>query len=172
MSLMDESKELYLSEINHSDRLNGKIGNSITFLTIEGTGNIIIWTKYFSHSINTVYLILCFISLVSFIISIFFFYKAYSGYKYAYFPVDDMNNKIIQTNQATKNIKDGIKIAENHIISMFEYTYMKCAIIDFKENLNKSSRHKKFIKYVSISLVIIAITYAYSMIFMDNIHLK
>lgn len=150
MNLLDEYKQLYTSEMSHSDRLNNKIGFYITFLTIQGTGNIVIWTKYFSHQINTIYLLLCFISFVSFISSIFLFYKAFSGYEYAYFPVGEMKNKVEQTISITKNIDKGKNIADQHIEYMFRYTYIKCA---------------------TISLLLIGITYAYSMIFIDNIHI-
>ena len=99
MNVLEEYKELYYNSLEHSDRLNNKIGNSITFLTLIGTGNILIWSKYFTSIIDTVFLILCFLSTTSFLWSGYLFVKAYSGYKYAYFPSDKVSLNIKETRE-------------------------------------------------------------------------
>ena len=43
MDLLQEYKELYYKEIEYSDRLSNKINVSISFITILGSAQIILW---------------------------------------------------------------------------------------------------------------------------------
>lgn len=171
MNLLNEYKELYCKEIEHSDRLNNKISNSIAFITLIGSGNLLIWQKYFTREINTVYLLLCFTSLLMFVVTFLFFIRAYSGYDYAYFPTADMNQKIQQTLNITNGIKDGKTIADNHIQGMFERTYIKCANLDFEQNLIKNKRHKMFTTASVVSFLALAVAYIFNISVIENIHL-
>lgn len=83
MDELENYKELYYKEIEYTERLNSKINTCITFLTIIGSGLILVWSqleKVGSGIQFWLYLILCAISSVLFIVCIYFFYKAYSGY--------------------------------------------------------------------------------------------
>ena len=46
MDLLQEYKELYYKEIEHSERLNNKIGMCITLLTILGSAQVLLWTQF------------------------------------------------------------------------------------------------------------------------------
>lgn len=172
MDLFQEYKELYYKEIEHSDRLNNKIGNSIAFVTLIGSGNLLIWGKYFTSQVNTVYLILCFVSSVAFCITFILFIRAYSGYLYAYFPTAEMNRKILQTFNITEDIVNGKQLADNHIKGMLERTYIKCANLNFEQNIVKSKRHKVFITATLISFFSLAIAHFYNIGIIENIHLQ
>ena len=45
IDLLQEYKEQYYKEIEHSERLNGKINTMITFLTILGGAQVLLWTQ-------------------------------------------------------------------------------------------------------------------------------
>lgn len=172
MDLLSEYKDLYYKTIDHSERLNNKINSSITQLAVIGSGNIIIWQKYFTTSIDTIYLILCFISLITFMFSLIFFYRAYSGYTYAYFPIKDMSLKIQQTISLTKDMEDGITKSENHINGMLMRTYLKCAIFNTNTNIKKTTRHKMFTTIFVIAFISLAVAFSYNIAIIENIHLK
>ena len=93
MDVLEEYKELYYKEIEYTERLNSKINICITFLTIIGSGVMLVWSKI--ESVYTckyfwVYLSLCITSSVLFSLCIIFFYRTYYGYKINYYPIKEM----------------------------------------------------------------------------------
>ena len=169
--LMSEYESLYNNTISHSERLNNRIGNSIAIITVLGTGNILVWKEYFTKPINTIYLILCFIALLSFIVTMILFYRAYSGYTYAYFPIEDIASKISETIELTKNDTDNGERCNNHIRGMMGRTYLRCAVENTKQNIIKNNRYKKFITSVVFSFIAIAIAYGFSIGIINNSHI-
>lgn len=171
MELFQEYKELYYKELEHSERLNNKIGNSIAVISLIASGNLLIWQKYFTTTIDTIFLLLCFISFVLFVITFFAFLRAFSGYRYAYFPTTDMNRKIEQTKIRTKGINNGDDMAAKHIKGMLERTYIKCANLNFDQNITKNTRYKKFTTISIISIFALVVAYIYNIAIIENIHL-
>lgn len=45
MDELENYKELYYKEIEYTERLNSKINTCITFLTIIGSGLILVWSQ-------------------------------------------------------------------------------------------------------------------------------
>lgn len=45
MDELEEYKELYYKEIEYTERLNSKINMCMTFLTIIGSGVILVWSQ-------------------------------------------------------------------------------------------------------------------------------
>lgn len=167
---VEEYRELYYKEIEHTERLNSRINTCITFLTIIGSGVILVWTqlKDFHGMVQFwVYLVLCVLSSVSFLVCIVMFYKAYSGYNINYYPIKDMEAACRQTCE----LVDGGKIknyqAEQHIKNMKCERYLNDAIHNRKQNTLKSNRHRRLIQWIAISFIILLINYAVG-IFMDN----
>lgn len=121
MDALEEYKELYYKEIEYTERLNSKINTCMTFLTIIGSGVILVWLQLCKVSLGIyfwIYLILCIMSSVSFITSIIFFYKAYSGYEIHYYPIQEMP---IASNETFKLVDNGQiekKQAEKHVRNM------------------------------------------------------
>jgi len=171
MDLLSEYKDLYNNTIEHSERLSNKINISMTQLVAITTGNIFVWREFFTSPVSLIYLILCFISFVSLVVASVLFYRAYSGYTYAYFPTKDMNIKIQQTVAKTKNIKNGKEIADNHISGMFSRTYLKCAIINADENILKTKRHKALSMCLVLAVLAPVIAFAFNIAVMNNIHI-
>lgn len=164
MNLFDEYKNLYSHEIEFCDRLNKRITNSLGILTIIGTGEIIIWKECLKSEINILLFLLCFISIQSFLITSFKFYKSYTGYKYAYYPIEETKKFIDSTYKIVKNSKKDITIAENHVLKGLQENYIKCAIINRKQNIKKANAHRELNKWMIISLITIFISYTFGMI--------
>lgn len=164
MDLLQEYKELYYKEIEHSERLNNKSSMCITFLTALGSAQVLLWTQFKTFEISAyskIYLILCIISLLFFVISAFKFYYTYSGYSYNYFPIDDMANATIETYNIAGNDKEDIKLADKHIYNMYCERFLNDAITNRNSNIIKNSNHKKLTQIICISFIITAIAYAY-----------
>ena len=148
MDLLQEYKELYYKEIEHSERLNNKSNVSITFLTVLGSAQIFLWTQFktFECSVfSIIYLLLCIVSLILFIISAFKFYFTYSGYEYNYFPIDDMVNASLETYKIAGDDKADIDLAEKHIYNMYCERFLNDAIVNRNTNILKNNKHKKLL---------------------------
>ena len=163
MDLLQEYKELYYKEIEHSERLNNKINTCITFLTILGSAQILLWTQFKNFEIkwySILYIFLCAISLVIFVITIIRFYKTYSGYEYSYFPIKDMAIKTIETYQIAADAGDEKDYADKHIYNMYCERFLNDAITNMNCNISKNNKHKKLITFICISFIITVITFA------------
>lgn len=168
IDLLQEYKELYEHEIAFNDRLNAKISNSLAILTIVGTGEGIVWKDCFNMKFNIIFFILCFVSLQCFVIALYKFYKAYTNYKYGYYPVDLIKDYVDKTYRIVKDKNKDINIADNHIIKGFQDNYIKCAIINRKQNTLKSNAHRKLSKWIIISIISIFVCYACDIIISSN----
>lgn len=167
---VEECRELYYKEIEHTERLNSRINTCITFLTIIGSGVILVWTqlKDFRGMVQFwVYLVLCVLSSVSLLVCIVVFYKAYSGYEIHYYPIKGVE---VACKQTYKLVEDG-KIkdyqAEQHIKNMKCERYLKDAIHNREQNTLKNNRYRRLIQWIAISFIILLINYAVG-IFMNN----
>lgn len=167
MDLLQEYKELYHKEIEHSERLNERISKCITYLTILGSAQILLWTqlKNFEIVIYTlIYFIGCLSSLILFGVSVYKFYRAYSGYKYNYFPIKEMAIATIQTYEIAGHNKKDIKKANNHVYNMYCERYLNDAISNRQNNEIKNKRHKKLINFLCISFILTALVFAYGVV--------
>lgn len=168
MDELEEYKELYYKEIEYTERLNSKINTCMTFLTIIGSGVILVWSQLnnvFSGIFFWIYLILCIMSSVSFIVCIIFFYKSYSGYEIHYYPIKEM---AIASNQTFKLVDNGQikkKQAEKHVRNMMAERYLNDAIHNREQNRLKNKRHRRLIHLVAITFMILLVNYAVSIYF-------
>ena len=165
IDLLQEYKEQYYKEIEHSERLNGKINTMITFLTILGGAQVLLWTQMKDFEAEWylgIYICFSFASLILFIISSFEFYKAYSGYEYRYFPIKSMALTSIETYKCLpdKNDEQLREMADEHIYNMYCERFLNDAIANRNSNTEKNNKHKKLIKWICFSLIITMITYA------------
>lgn len=162
MDSLQEYKELYYKEIEHSERLNNKSNVSITFLTVLGSAQMFLWTQFktFDCSVfSIIYLCLCIASLILFIISAFIFYRTYSGYEYNYFPIEDMAKASMETYQIAKDNQIDRKLAEEHVYNMYCERFLNDAIVNRNANINKNNKHKKLTNTLCISLIITALVF-------------
>lgn len=164
MDLLQEYKELYYKEIEHSERLNNKSNMCITFLTVLGSAQIFLWTQFktFEFSLfSIIYLCLCIFSLILFVISAFKFYYTYSGYEYNYFPIDDMVKASIKTYEIAGDNQNDINLAEKHVYNMYCERFLNDAIVNRETNIIKNNKHKNMTKTLCISLILTAIVFMY-----------
>lgn len=137
VDLLEEYKELYYKEIEHSERLNNKISTCITFLTILGSAQVLLWSqlKKFPFNISTiVYLLFCVASLVLFGICLYNFVHTFSGYKYNYFPIKDFAEATKTTYEIAGGDSVNKKRADNHIYNMYCERFVNDAINNRKCN--------------------------------------
>lgn len=164
IDLLQEYKELYYKEIEHSERLNNKSGMWITLLTILGSAQVLLWTQFKTfenHIYSKLYLVLCIISLFLFVFSALKFYFTYSGYKYNYFPIEDMANTTIETYNIAGNNKKDIRLANIHVYNMYCERFLNDAIANRDINIIKNNKHKKLTRIICISFIITGIVFAY-----------
>lgn len=168
MSVLEEYKELYYKEIEYTARLNSKINTCVTFLTIIGSGNIFVWSKLGNAASGIyfwIYLILCIISSVLFIICSILFCKSYSGYEIHYYPIKEMALASKETFDLVANGQILKEQAEKHVINMMAERYLNDAIYNRAQNRLKNKRHRCLMQWVAINFLILLVDYVVSIIF-------
>lgn len=145
MNLLQEYKELYYKEIEFSDRLNNKITTCITFLTILGSAQILLWTQMKNFELlwyTGVYLTFCCVSTALFIVCIILFYRSYSGFKTHYFPIRNIakQNETILRNISDDQKQNAEKMLENAMAISFIFSFISFALyigIDYYESFKE-----------------------------------
>lgn len=165
---LDEYKNLYYKEIEHSERLNNKINACMTFLTILGSGQVLLWTQFRNFNLrlySIIYICLCIVSLILFVIGAVKFYKSFSGYKYNYFPIKEMALKSIEIHNIAKasENEDDIKLADDYIYNMYCERFLNDAIKNRNVNIEKNTKHKNLITTICISFIVTAIVFSYGL---------
>lgn len=161
MNLLEEYKDLYYQEIEYSERLNNKMGNCITFLTIIGSALILLWSQIKNYEplwYTGVYLVFCIISTIMFCVCIFKFFRTYSGYKTQYFPIKDValqNMRVL--NSVPENQKD--KAYELLEVKMAE-RFINDAIHNRENNTEKNNRHRNLILMLMATFIMVFISFA------------
>lgn len=163
MNLLQEYKELYYKELEYSERLSGKINTCITFLTILGSAQVLLWSQFICFSIEfytLIYLIFCACSTIVFIICLYKFYKSYSGYKIAYLPIKEMAIAITTTYQMTDEAN--IEKANVHVNNMLCESFINQAIHNREVNFVKNKNNKSLSSFICIAFVITILSYTFS----------
>lgn len=161
MDLLQEYKELYYKEIEFSDRLNNKITTCITFLTILGSALILLWTQIKNFELfwyTGVYLVFCIIVTIMFFISIWMFFRTYSGYKTQLFPIKSyaiQNTNVLNT-VAPDQKESAYKLLEQKMAERF----INDAIHNRELNTVKNHRHRNLIKMIMATFIITFITFS------------
>lgn len=160
MDLLQEYKELYYKEIEFNDRLNNKITTCITFLTILGSAQLLLWTQVKNFELlwyTGVYFTICLISTILFCVCIGLFFRTYSGYKTQLFPIKAIameNTKIL--NQIPPEQKEAAK--EVLKIKMAE-RFINDAIHNRELNTTKNNRHRTLIKTIMATFIVTFIAF-------------
>lgn len=161
MDLLQEYKELYYKEIEFSDRLNGKITTCITFLTVLGSAQILIWTQLKNFEVawyTMVYIGFCSLSTILFFITVFFFFRTYSGYKTQIFPIKEiaLQNMEVLNKVRPEQVDDAYKVLSQKMAERF----INDAIHNRKVNKQKNERHRRLIKIIMSTFLITFFTFA------------
>lgn len=160
MDLLQEYKELYNHEMSFNDRLNSKISNALAIITIIGTGEAIVWKDCLGNGFNIIFFVLCIVSLQCFLFTMYKFYRAYSNYKYGYYPIKETEDFVKLTYKIGKEKQKSDEVIENHIRKIMRDNYIKAASINRAQNLAKSKAHRSLNKWMIISIVSVFICYA------------
>lgn len=92
-------KNLYEKEIEFADCLNNKTSNSLTILTIIGSGHALLISDIYLlvpplTDIWLVVTLLCLASGLLFVRAMYCFWKAYRGFDYEYYPIKGMEESV------------------------------------------------------------------------------
>lgn len=164
-------KELYEKEMEFSNRLNEKIGTSITMLSIIGSGHVLLVSEIFPmvcpfNIWNWISIFLLGASLIAFGFTLVCFRDAYSGYTYGHFPIEEMAPTIACGRQ--RNMDDN---ATQTIRNRLSNQYRDGAIHNRKENIRKSKNHYRLNKMIMISFVVLAILFVlWFSVFKSNVY--
>lgn len=172
MNELQEYKDLYHDELQMTEYLNSKITNSITFLTIIGTANVLLLTNLFPIEAalwSIAYLIICFLNIIAFIITVYRFVKAYTGHTYLYFYITDIKSKCEQFKEnILKQVKSqGYDITKEEIICIVNKKrenwitkeYLRCAEFNRVSNNKKSQELYKLTHTIIFNFIIVFMSF-------------
>lgn len=161
MNLLEEYKDLYYKEIDFNDKLNNKITTCITFLTVLGSALILLWTQFKNYNLcwyTFLYLALCIIDTIMFIICIIMFIRAYSGYERPNFPIKEI---ALQNMNVLKNVSSEQKDAAMSLLeNIMAQRFINDAIKNRELNIIKSNRHNRMIKIITVTFLVTFISFA------------
>lgn len=160
MDLLQEYKELYYKEIEFNDRLNNKITTCITFLTILGSAQILLWSqmRFCLNLYVIVYIVCSGVSSILFIYCVFLFFRTYSGYKTQLFPIRDtarLNTRVLNEVKPSQK-EQALEILETKMAERF----INDAIHNRENNIIKNNRHRKLIKTIMLTFIVTFIAFA------------
>lgn len=141
MDLLQEYKELYYKELELKDSMSGKIGTSVTLITILCTGHMFMWDimirlDFVIHPIPMIFLILEIVSVFYTCLSMYNFYKTYFRYKYHLVSIEGIRESI-DNNNSLKNYFQPYQIQQANYDMMCN-TFYEYAIKNRKENIRKN----------------------------------
>ena len=169
MDLLQEYKELYYKEIEHSDRLNNKISTCLTILTIIGTAQIFLINELILNlSLSwffIFYFILCLVSSIMCSKCLICFIKAYSGYEYYYFPITGAKNYIDQI-KTNESLSDDKQLA--YIKEMMERKFINDAIQNRQQNTKKNLLHRNLNIWLVRTFIVVMFSFLFYLIFLSN----
>lgn len=173
MDLLQEYKELYYQELAFKESLDNKITTGITFLTILGSGQILLWSQLKNFQpvwYMGVYMTLCFIATTLSVIAGVWFYKTHAGYTIRRFPIEDIFN---EHNRILGSIStDKIGEAKWHLMSPMIERFANDAIYNRKQNVIKANRHRIFINFMCTAFIATFIAFACGVVidYYETIH--
>lgn len=152
-------KELYEKEMEFSNRLNEKIGTSITMLSIIGSGHVLLVSEMFPmvwpfNMWNWIAVIFVGLSIIAFAVTLVKFRNAYSKYTYLHFPIDGMKPTIERGRTMDMNDE-----ASEEIRRRLTNQYRDCAIHNREVNVTKSENHYFLNRAIMVSFVVLAIIF-------------
>lgn len=161
MNLLEEYKELYYKEIETASRLDNKITTCITFLTILGSAQILLWTQLANYGpvwYTGIYLALCLLGTVMFFVCIGMFFKAYCGYEMYLFPVKAIAE---QHADVLSRVAEGQKEQADRILEMkMAERFINDAIHNRQINAQKNNRHRRLLNTLLLAFAVTFLAYA------------
>ncbi|MFA9465336.1 MAG: hypothetical protein ACERKN_13710 [Velocimicrobium sp.] len=172
MDKLNEYKEIYYKELEFKDSMNGKTGNSITFLTILCTGhvymfNIVVRLDFVFCILPILFTIFEGISVFYTALSILNFYRSYHNYEYKYISIEDTYIRINE-NEKLKNYYSDIEINSANC-NMLSDSFIKNAINNREENMRKSENQMKLSSSIIKAIVSLISTYVFWIFFINRI---
>mgnify|MGYP007033191307 CR=1 FL=1 len=174
MDLYREYKDLYYREIENSDRLNSRVSTCLTFLTIIGAGDVFLIRELsrlypFSSALPFVFLGLCALSLLFFLMCITSFIRAYTGYTYHFFPTTGIQEFIADTYSRTRGRQDGKEVFAHYIENSIGDLYIQCAAHNMRQNMRKGSQYRVLTVWIIRTFFILLVNFLFWVVCISNI---
>lgn len=141
MDLLQEYKDLYYKEIEFKESMSGKIGTSITFLTILSTGHMFMWDimtnlNFIFHIIPLIFLAIEILSVFYTGLSMYNFYKSYFKYNYNLVSAQHIKEKLDKNNSLSSKFSSQEISKANY--EMLCNTYLIYTNMNRNENMRKN----------------------------------
>lgn len=161
MKLLEEYKELYYKEIEDANRLDNKITTCITFLTVLGSAQILLWTQIETYEpvwYTGIYLGFCLAGAVMLCVCIGLFFRTYSGNETHLFPIEDFARQ--HMNVLARVRKEQRDEAEQLLELKMAERFVNDAIYNRKMNNRKNMRHKWLLRTLLLAYTVTFLTFA------------
>ena len=135
MDKLNEYKEWYYKEIEHSERLNSKIAGHLTLLTVLGAGVIFIWTNIKPYCNDCIFVSAAIITTCCFLLSCVFFVISYKGIKYDYLDISAMHGLLVKIDIIDRQFPNLSTDCEVKRQELLEKNYADFAINNRKYNI-------------------------------------
>lgn len=162
MDLLQEYKDLYYKELETKNELNGKMGTSLTLLTIIATGHFFIWDNMVElsivfHIIPILFLLLEVTAIISSLCSCYYFYKTYYKYDYRFVSIEKLK-KSVDRNLSLFSTYTKKQIWKANV-DMFCDSFYENAVHNRKLNITKSKNQLNLNICMIISFILLGLTY-------------
>ena len=161
MDKLNEYKEWYYKEIEHSERLNSKIAGHLTLLTVLGAGVIFIWTNIKPYCNDCIFVSAAIITTCCFLLSCVFFVISYKGVKYDYLDISAMHGLLVKIDIIDRQFPNLSTDCEVKRQELLEKNYADFAINNRKYNIKKSRDQHRTMVMLIIAFLTLFITVAY-----------
>ena len=157
--LLSYYKDLYEKEVAFSERLNSKLPNAITLLTIIGSGHVLLIAEMFPMQCpltvhKLIALLLCALSGGVFLTTLFKFKGAYSGFQYCYFPIQEMEKTIKFAEQQGMGAPE-VCVINKRLVAL----YREGAIHNRNTNREKSEKQLELNGMIVLSFCVLMIIF-------------
>lgn len=161
MNILEEYKDLYYKELEFADKLNSKITTCITFITILGSAQALLWTQFKHFQLcwyTGIYYAICCVSTTLFGICVYQFVKTYCGYPIDRFPIKSHATQIADVlNRVSSEQREDAHIMLEGLMAK---SFIESAVHNRKQNVIKNNRHIKLIKLLILTFIITFVAFS------------
>lgn len=150
-------KAWYEDELNHSERLNSRMGGHLTLLTALGAIIVFIWTQFRPYYHDAIFIILCILPTILFIVCCIMFAITYIGRKYAFIDIVSVLKDLDNIDSIEIENSEYSEIIDAKREELIKEYYVRPTIENRSYNANKSH-----IQHLTV--ICFLITYALSML--------
>lgn len=172
MDDLEINKDLYYSELEHSNKISDRNFNLLTVLSIIGAGESILLQDIFPIQLNLwccLYMIICLISAIIFVIAIIRFMNCFRKHPYSYIDTDAINKDCSRKQTELKNRNVSSEQISKDITSLYirllSEGFLNCALQNRITNVAKNSENSNLTRSVMHSFIALIVNYVFYLIY-------